>query len=98
MPVSKDNKTSHRLPEASVGEPQAVSPVRRRTHSALTETVSSRVSDYHIHECSPQVLCEWPGGQDSCLGSVTMIMPRVFLWLIEPFRQNQGLGGWLEAL
>lgn len=74
-----------------------MSPVQRKTHSVLAETVSTRVSDYYIHECSPRVLCEWPGGQDSCLGCVTVIMPRVFLRLIEPLGQNQGLDGWLEA-
>lgn len=77
------------------GRARAVSPVRRKAHIALVVTVSARVRDYYyIHECSP----------GSCVrravlmpGCMTMKMPRVFLWLIEPLGLNQGLGGWLEA-
>lgn len=78
-----------------MGEPRAVSPVQRKAHIELAVTVSARVRDYYyIHECSPGSCVRRAGLMPGCM---TMIMPRVFLWLIEPLGLNQGLGGWLEA-
>lgn len=58
-------------------------------------TVSAGIRDYYyIHECSPSSCVRRAG---LLPGWVTIIMPRVFLWLIELLGLNQGLDGWLEA-